>query len=170
MRGKGITILICVMAMIFGIQATTFSGQGEKLSDADNAAIQEMLDNWDKAWIAKDLGAILALYTDQTIEIYPNGITNVGKANMTKRFKGFLPGSRRTPSSVHKERSVSKSLALEALISFSCSSWIAANASVSFSVIVSFLHVPVMQSNSVGTARNVSDETIVFSEISNIFA
>jgi uncharacterized protein (TIGR02246 family) len=91
MRAKGTVILICAMAMIFGIQATPFSAQAEKLSDADIAAVKKLVENWEKAWLAKDWDALLALYSDQTIEIFPNGIANVGKSNLTRRFQGFWP-------------------------------------------------------------------------------
>ena len=77
--------------MIFGIQATAFSGPQEKLSDEDVAAIREVFDKLSKAVVAEDIDATLAFYTDQTIEVYPNGIANVGKANMTQRWKGFMP-------------------------------------------------------------------------------
>jgi ketosteroid isomerase-like protein len=79
------------MAMIFGIQTTIFSGPQEKLSDEDVAAIRGVLDELSKAVIAKDLAVTLALYTDQTIELYPNQVANVGKANMKRRWEGFFP-------------------------------------------------------------------------------
>lgn len=35
--------------------------------------------------------AAMALHTDQTVEIYPNGLANIGKANRSRRWKGFFP-------------------------------------------------------------------------------
>jgi ketosteroid isomerase-like protein len=91
MRGRGFVISICVLVVVFVIQTTIFSGPQEKLSEEDITAIRGVIDELSKATMSKDLAAVLALYTDQTIELYPNEVANVGKANMKRRWEGFWP-------------------------------------------------------------------------------
>ncbi len=88
MRRLSVLSLLVVLAVVVSAASRPVP---QELSAEDVAAIRAVIDGVGKAFIAGDIEAILDQRTDQTVEVFPNEIANVGKVNVRKRFQEFMP-------------------------------------------------------------------------------